>query len=151
MLIILQWKLKDISLAHLHLLSPKSETLLFFFPPAGLKTSSLFCWSALARNIIHFPFFGSARWKTHFSFAGQSWPVGKIISHLPGRAAYGPLAKPGPMQTSSPYASGFMLKTYLDTRVNIFLTHFNEHTDDSKIIRAHEIIHVKKLITNAVL
>ena len=76
-----------VSLAHLHLLSPKSDTLLFFFS-TNLKTSTLFC-QTLIRNAIHLPgkiisfllaqpdLFGKIT--SHL----PARPVGKIISHLP--------------------------------------------------------------------
>ena len=58
---------RHISFGHLHLLSPKSDTLLFFFP-TSLKTSSLFC-----------------RWKTHFSFAGPAHFKNPLSFAVPSR------------------------------------------------------------------
>ena len=48
---------RHISLAHFNLLSPESDTLLFFLPPVGLKTLFLFYRPGLTRNIIRLLFF----------------------------------------------------------------------------------------------
>ena len=82
---------RHISLAHLYLLSSKSDTLLFSFPSVW----KLFCQSGLYLDLL---------------FVILFWPVGKIlfgketarpIRKIICQAGYGPRARPGTVQTSS--------------------------------------------------
>ena len=76
---------RHISLAHLHLLSTKSDTYYYSFS-LRLKTSSLFCRPGLMHNFIYFAFYrgqmknsfllfwsGPAHWKNHLTFEGPAY------------------------------------------------------------------------------
>ena len=75
---------EHISLVHLHFLSPKHNSLLFFSQPVW-KLRLYFISPVWPAILFVFLFFGLVRRKTHFSFVNPTRPDGKFISLLPAR------------------------------------------------------------------
>ena len=84
--------MKDISLVQSHLLLPKSDTILFFYPLRGFE-NFVFVWSAQTDRQYYYSFtFGPAHWKTHFSCQPGSLHIKKKNSLV--------ICRPGPLENS---------------------------------------------------